>query len=467
MPGQTGARALSLVIAPNARTQAADPANVDLLVLNGAPDAGPVDVKIRGVGPVQNDLPSGTFAGDYISVPAGKYVIDVTRQNGVTRLGSFIADLSSQAGRATVIAASGYATPPASADPSLELLAVDSTGVGSLLPATSAFAETSFAVGGPNSATLYDFNGTKQFSVSPFATGIEARPAAADVNGDGVADLIVGAGPGGPSRVVVYDGKTQAILRDFTAFETAFTGGVYVSATDLNGDGLADIVITPDVTGGPRVQVRSGETGQQLIPDFFGIEDTNFRGGARTSFGDLNGDGTPDLIVAAGFGGGPRVAAFNGSTLLPGGSPGRLFGDLFVFEQALRNGAYVTAGDLNNDGYDDLIAGGGPGGGPRVYVLSGAALTGNLSGNPAGTQAPLANFFAGDQNNRDGVRVAAKDLDGDSQVDLVTGLGSPGVAQVRTFLGKNVATPGASANPAVSLELNPLSTAGPGGVFVG
>ena len=45
-------------------------------------------------------------------------------------------------------------------------------------------------------------------------------------------------------------------------------------------------------------------------------EDANFRGGARAAVGDVNGDGTPDLLVAAGFGGGPRVAIYNGKTVL-------------------------------------------------------------------------------------------------------------------------------------------------------
>ena len=51
------------------------------------------------------------------------------------------------------------------------------------------------------------------------------------------------------------------------------------------------------------------------IARFLGIEDANFRGGARSAVGDVNGDGTPDLLVAAGFGGGPRVAVYNGRTV--------------------------------------------------------------------------------------------------------------------------------------------------------
>src|SRR5262249_11982565 len=143
----------------------------------------------------------------------------------------------------------------------------------------------------------------------------------------------------------------------------------------------------------------------------------SFRGGARAALGDVNGDGTPDLAVSAGFLGGPRTALFDGTTLL-GGSPARLVRDLFAFPGAeattLRNGVFVAAGDGDGDGKADLIFGGGPGGAPRVFILSGVLVAAN---NVAGAQAtPVANFFvAGNTSDRGGVRVAAKDADGDGK----------------------------------------------------
>lgn len=132
----------------------------------------------------------------------------------------------------------------------------------------------------------------------------------------------------------------------------------------------------------------------------------------------MNGDGKNDLLVAAGFGGGPRIAAIDGTTLT--GVRTKLFGDFFLFEEQLRNGAYVTIGDLNGDGFGDIIGGGGPGGGPRVLAIDGQQLI------QKNTQTPIANFFAGDDGLRGGVRVAAKDFDGDGKADLVTGSGDTG-----------------------------------------
>jgi hypothetical protein len=56
---------------------------------------------------------------------------------------------------------------------------------------------------------------------------------------------------------------------------------------------------------------------------------------------------------------------------------------------------FLGAGDLNSDGYAEVIAGGGPGGGPRVFALSGKGLL-------SGRQEVRANYFAGDTNNRGG-----------------------------------------------------------------
>ena len=450
---------LALAQSPAGRSVAADPAKVDVTLLPAVPDVSAVDVRIRRGPTLANDAPRSVFAGGYTSLAPGKYVVDVTHADGVTPVGSYNLDLSAAAGTVRTLVPSGFAKPAFPTDPTVNLLAVDGRGFGTILTRARPFGQTSYAVGGDGAATLYNFDGTAKFSVTLPAVALAdgttvarlngLRVAAADVNNDGVADLVTAAGPGsadpryalaGIDQVSVYDGTTGALLKSLTPFEATFTGGLFVAAEDLDNDGYADIVLSPDEGGGPRVQILSGKTFRPLVPDFFGIDDPAFRGGARPALADVNGDGTPDLLVAAGFGGGPRVAVFNGLTLLPGGSAGRLVPDFFAFESTLRNGAYVAGGDLDADGRAEVIAGGGPGGAPRVVGFSGAALAA-----PATSLVPVTNFFAGDTANRDGVRVAAKDLDGDDRIDLVTALGPAGAdAGVRTFAGKSLPLGGAA-----------------------
>ncbi len=286
--------------------------------------------------------------------------------------------------------------------------------------------------------------------------GGAVRTATGDVNGDGTADWIVGTGPGGGSRVRVLDGRTFAdVVPEFWAFEGAFKGGVYLAAGDFDGDGRAEIVITPDQSGGPRVRVVGVDGGRMNVrADFWGIPDPDFRGGARVAVGDLNHDGIPDLAVAAGFGGGPRVSLTDGRSVLTGG--GKMLGpDFFAFDPSLRNGVYVAVGDTDGDGFGDLILGAGPGGGPRVLVLSGKALT--LAGPQAALAQPIGNTFAGDPSQRGGVRVAAKDVNGDGTQEVIAGSGVGGVAYVLT----------AGSGYGVSAAVDPFGAVGLDGIYVG
>ncbi|OWK37763.1 Ig-like domain repeat protein [Fimbriiglobus ruber] len=313
-------------------------------------------------------------------------------------------------------------------------------------------------VGGPSTVTLYNSDGSVAATLDPFpGTTGGVRTAVADFMGNGTDDVVVGTGPGVVAEVKVIDPTTGAVLFDVQPFGN-FTGGVFVAAGDLSGSGKADLVITPDVSGGPRVEIYEGGDFRE-VANFFGIDDPNFRGGAQAAVDGAAGNGVTELVVAAGFGGGPRISVYDGASLLQGQLVHPV-ADFFAFESTLRNGAYVAAGDVNGDGTDDLVFGAGSGGGPRVLILNGATL---LSGGSVAAMAdPISNFFAGDTQNRDGVRVAVANLDGDAYADVVTGAGTGGGSEVTTYLGKNLV--GGNATPDLNFDAFPTFS---GGVFVG
>jgi uncharacterized delta-60 repeat protein len=321
----------------------------------------------------------------------------------------------------------------------------------------------------------------------PGTAAENVKAAVGDVNGDGVLDRVVVSGPGTPVTLSVRSGVDNSVLvSPFEVFENTFTGGAFVAVADLNGDGKAEVVVSPDQGGGPVVAVYSGSkltagsTGDAAqIVRFFGIDDPAFRGGARVALGDVNADGTPDLIVSAGFLGGPRIAVFTGKDIATGSStPARLVNDFFAFEDTVRNGVFVSAGDIDGDGFDDLVFGGGPTAGPRVRVASGKVLLSVPGLTSLDTSVPstpglqIGNFFAGDPATRGGVPVAVKNVDGDGKADVVAASGEnlsgfPALpSRVLVYLDQTVL--GGSSTPAADQSLDPFASAElTHGVFVG
>ena len=263
--------------------------------------------------------------------------------------------------------------------------------------------------------------------------------AAGDVNGDGFADVILGApfsDAGGPDSGTAYvrSGLDGSVLHVIAGTEANGQLGYSVAGCgDLNGDGRADFIVgerwaSPNGTKSGRARVYSGQNGAVLFT-FDGAASDDALGTSVSGAGDVNGDGVPDVVVGAPFADSNGVDA--GRVRVHSGSNGAV---LFTFDGGSANAwlglSVAGAGDVNGDGRADVIAGApNDGGVGRATAWSGS------SGSIIFTTTGAA---AGDSM---GISVAGGgDVNGDGFADvLIGGSGADGVGAdsgtARLFLG--------------------------------
>ena len=269
-----------------------------------------------------------------------------------------------------------------------------------------------YVFSGQTGDTLYVFTGEAagdRFGISVASAG--------DVDNDGFDDLIVGAlyndaGGNDAGRAYVFSGQTGDTLYVFTgAAADDFLGSSVASAGDVNNDGYDDLIVgvSNNDAGGPqagRAYVFSGQSGETLYV-FTGEAEGDLFGGSAASAGDVNNDGFDDLIVGA-WGNDAGGSAAGRAYVFSGQSGDTLYvftgegtGDVFGYSVA-------SAGDVNNDGFDDLIVGAAhlPGiEAGRVYVFSGQTgetlyvITGEAAGEFFSDLFGYSVASAGDVNN--------------------------------------------------------------------
>lgn len=202
---------------------------------------------------------------------------------------------------------------------------------------------------GRTGALLFTLTGKKgEFGRSVAAAG--------DVDGDGHADVVVGA----PRQLVkgvrtglawVYSGSTGKVLYKYPGTKAFGLAGYAVAGLDANLDGFSDVVV--GMPGESRVEVRSGFDGSLLWSA------TKYGGGFGSIVapaGDVDADGTEDLLVAQGTLW--YNAGYSGKAYVFSGATGA---QLHKFETASSYDGFAfalcSAGDVDGDGHADVAVG--------------------------------------------------------------------------------------------------------------
>ncbi|HEY9810977.1 MAG TPA: Ig-like domain-containing protein [Halomicronema sp.] len=310
---------------------------------------------------------------------------------------------------------------------------------------------------------------------------------AGDVNGDGLADLIIGspradtAGGVNAGKAYLVFGKTDNTavnLTDVVAGNGGFvmngelagnsTGVSVRTAGDVNGDGYADVIVGASgsdangndagiayvVFGGRTTttavnlsDVRAGVGGFAMVGEAAG----NRTGTSVSTVGDVNADGLSDLIVGA-TGATATAQQAGKSYIVFGKTDGTLVnmssiaagsGGFTIFGESEedRIGRPVrAAGDVNADGFGDVIMGSNlsdPNGtaSGKSYVVFGKADTANVA--LAGVESGIGGFVMLGESPSDfagnGTRTAG-DVNGDGFFDVITG--APGAGPEGLNAGK-------------------------------
>ncbi len=241
--------------------------------------------------------------------------------------------------------------------------------------------------------------------------------AAGDLDGNGRAEVITGAGPGavfGPHVRAFTPTGTAVSAVSFLAYGTN-KFGVNVAAGDIDGDGNDELVTGagPGAVFGPHVRgwnVDGGVPASIGAINFFAYGTPKW--GVNVACGDIDGDGFDEIVTGAGPGSvyGPHVRGWN----YDDGAIAPINGVSLLAYGTNQYGVNVACGDIDGDGIDEIIAGPGPGVvfGPHVRAW-------NWDGSGSATSITGVSFFAY-PGALYGVRVSCGDVDGDGFDEILT-----------------------------------------------
>ena len=210
---------------------------------------------------------------------------------------------------------------------------------------------TSTRYGATPHVRVFDGNGVPKFTWGFFAYQENFRGGVnittCDVDGDGSKEIITGAGPGGGPHVRVFHKDGSFAGLDYFPFSSDFTGGVTVACGNVDGGNEDELIFGVQTSDEAWVKVYKTNL-EKTVLGMFSAFPESFQGGVNLASGDVDRDGLDEIIVAANTGGGSHIRIFEAYGFPHPDS-------IFAYEDEFRGGVLVTAGDANNDSYDEII----------------------------------------------------------------------------------------------------------------
>ncbi len=168
---------------------------------------------------------------------------------------------------------------------------------------------TGAGVGG-SSVKVFDADGTEKTHFAPFGSDFKKGVfvAAGDVDGDGIDEIIAGTGPGTRNRISVFESDGTRLTLIY-AFSDSFSGGVDVASADVSGDTNDEIIASKGPGGQSRVKIW--QLDGTLEGDFYPYTE-NFKGGARISAGNVRtSSAKSEILTVPASQGSPLIKMFN------------------------------------------------------------------------------------------------------------------------------------------------------------
>ncbi len=117
-----------------------------------------------------------------------------------------------------------------------------------------------------------------------------------DLGGDGVEEILIGAGLDDKPMVKIFRGDLS-LINEFLAYGKNFIGGVNAVGSDIDKDGKGEVITLPGLTGGPHLRFFNSYGDEKITKRTF-LFDNNFKGGLSLAIGDVDGGGQKEILMA-------------------------------------------------------------------------------------------------------------------------------------------------------------------------